>query len=156
MSPLPFGCKKCAKRQIYVVNRTTRWPFCSEPCPNLRFHFLNPPTHPALPYALCKIGSRLSALSWVASGPFGLRTRSPDQLRSPDLDFGLRTLERGTHAAPPKHCIYKQGHALSCLFTFWGGQCDSCSRRTSALEAVQLLATPVKRTAAASDELCSF
>ena len=35
-------------------------------------------------------------------------------------------------------------------------QCASCSRRTSALEAVQLSAIPVKRTAAASDELCSF
>ena len=44
----------------------------------------------------------------------------------------------------------KDTHCLA--FSLSGGQCASCSRRTSALEAVQLSAIPVKRTAAASDE----
>ena len=32
----------------------------------------------------------------------------------------------GTRAAPRKHCICRQGHALSCLFKFQGGQRASC------------------------------
>ena len=59
----------------------------------------------------------------------------------------------GTRATPGKHCLHLQGHALSCLFSFTGGQRTPCSRRTSALEAVLLSAIPVKRTAAASDLL---
>ena len=48
------------------------------------------------------------------------------------------------------------------LTAFWAHahnvllQPTSCSRRTSVLEAVLLSAIPVKRTAAASDLLCSF
>ena len=70
-----------------------------------------------------RISSSFSALSSVASGHFGLRTRSPDQFRSPDLespDFRSPTLER------PQALHYTQGHALP--FHISGGQ--SCSRRT--------------------------
>ena len=127
------------------------------------------------------VGPRHSTVSdacALASGTFGssfhrrctslacIRLGSPDQYRSPDLESpDCRSPDLGAWARmprPPKHCIYPQGHALSCLFTFQGVnvppgvQCASCSRRTSALEAVQLSAIPVKRTAAASDELCSF
>ena len=106
-----------------------------------------------------RIDGSFSAHSWVASGHRGLRTRSPDQigLRTSSLrTVGLRTLGRG-HAcrAPPSTAFTsKDTHCLA--ISHFGGQCASCSRRTSALEAVQLSAIPVKRTAAASDELGFF
>ena len=78
--------------------------------------FRNPPTHPALPYARLCQDRRQFLCTFVGR----LQTGSPDQIGLRTV--GLRTLGRG-HAchAPPKHCIYPQGHALSCLFTFRGG-----------------------------------
>ena len=114
----------------------------------------HPPTlHCPMP-GFARIDSSFSALSWVASGPglrtnFGLRTSS---LRT----VGLRTLGRG-HACRAPQALHLQARTRIVLpFHISGGQCASCSRRISALEAVQLSAIPVKRTAAASDELCSF
>ena len=46
---------------------------------------------------------------------------------------------------PAPQFTRKDTHCLA--FSHFGGQCASCSRRTGALEAVQLLAIPVKRTA---------
>ena len=72
-----------------------------------------PALHCPMP-GFARIDSSFSALSWVASGPIlvsgppvcGLLVSGP---------WGV-----GTHAAPPKRCIYTEGHALSCLFTFRG------------------------------------
>ena len=107
-----------------------------------------------------RIGSRLSALSWVASGFW-----SPDQVSGPTSVSGprvsgLRSPDPGVWARMPRPqstaFISKDTHCLA--FSHFGG--SMCllfqAHHTSALEAVQLSAIPVKRTAAASDELCSF
>ena len=64
----------------------------------------------------------------LVSGP-GLRTIlwSPG-LESPDL-LVSGPLGVGTHAAPRKHCICMQGHALCCLVKILGGQRASGSTR---------------------------
>ena len=64
------------------------------------------------------------ALQVSIADALGLRTRSPDQLWSPDLESPDLSVSGpwgvGTHAAPRKHCICMQGHALSCLFKLGG------------------------------------
>ena len=115
----------------------------------------HPPTLHCLIQGSASIGRRRSALSLVVSGPLGLRTRSPDQLWS--LDHSVSGPWARARMPRPASTAFtcKDTHCLA-RFSFTGGQRTSCSRRTSALEAVLLSAIPVKRTAAASDLLCSF
>ena len=110
------------------MNLLPRWPFCS--------------------YS-AKGSCRRSALPFMVSGPPGLRTA-----------HGLRTTgspDRRGHACHALRALHASARTRVVLpLSFTGGQRTSCSRRIRALEAVLLSAIPVKRTAAASDLLCSF
>ena len=116
--------------------------------PNLRFHLK--PTHP--PCAALYQALQVSVADALHFHP------DPVLVSGPQVSglFGLRTWGVGTHAAPHQALPLCARTRIVLPFHISGGQCASCSRRTSDLETVLLSAIPVKRTAAASDELCSF